>query len=261
MNETIRGMRLWSGVILFAYVGSHLINHALGLASIAVMDGGRAVFLAIWRNPIGTLALYGSLSIHVLLTLWSLYARRSLRMHRWEHAQLLFGLAIPPLLVQHILGTRVVNELFGIDSGYFYALLTYTQFSPKLGVQQVILFTIAWIHGCIGLHFWLRLKPWYPAARQWLYAAALLVPSFALFGLWHAAVELEVLLRAPGKRQELLAAIGLPNQAALDFYNRYLESAWTTMAILLAAVFLARFVRSRVLRRLGLCRSPCDWGH
>jgi len=254
MNETIRAMRLWSGVVLFAYVGSHLVNHSLGLASIAAMDGGRAVFLAAWRNPVGTLALYGALSIHILLTLWSLYARRSLRMHRWELAQLLLGLSIPPLLVQHILGTRVINELFGIDTGYLYALLSYTQFSPRLGAQQVALMIFAWIHGCIGLHFWLRLKPWYPAARQWFYAAALLVPSFALFGLWHASVELDVLLRAPGKLQELLAAIGLPNQAALDFYNAFVDSAWISMAVLLAAVFLARLVRSRILRRMGLVR-------
>lgn len=254
MNETIRGMRLCSGIVLFGYVASHLINHALGIVSLSVMDDGRAVFLAIWRNPIGTLALYGAITIHVLLALWSIYARRSLRMPRWELTQLLVGLAVPPLLAQHIMGTRVVNELFGIDTGYFYALLTYTQFSPRLGIQQIILLALAWTHGCIGFHFWLRLKPWYPAYKKWLYAGALLIPTFAVFGFWHAAVELDVLLRAPGKLQQILAAIGLPNDRALAFYNRALETAWTVMAALLVFVFIARAARSWVLRRRGFVR-------
>ncbi|MDH3233931.1 MAG: adenylate/guanylate cyclase domain-containing protein, partial [Alphaproteobacteria bacterium] len=246
--------RVWSGVVLFAYVASHLVNHALGMASISVMEDGRAVFLAIWRNPIGTIALYGALSVHVLLTLWSLYARRSLRMHRWEAAQLLLGLTIPPLLAQHIIGTRVVNELFSIDTGYFYTLLTFTQFSPRLGVQQIVLLALAWIHGCIGLHFWLRLKKWYPRTKKWLYAAALLIPTFSIFGFWHAAAELDVLLRAPGKLKEILTSIGLPNNQALAFYGQALEFAWALMAAMLATVFLARAVRSWVLRRLGLVR-------
>ncbi|HUT49211.1 MAG TPA: adenylate/guanylate cyclase domain-containing protein [Alphaproteobacteria bacterium] len=254
MNDSIRGMRLWSGVVLFAYVASHLVNHTLGLVSISVMEGGRAVFLAIWRNPVGTIALYGALSMHVILTLWALYARRSLRMHRWELTQLLLGLSIPPMLAQHIIGTRVVNELFGIDTGYFYTLLTFTQFSPWLGVQQIVLLALAWVHGCIGLHFWLRLKKWYPAAQMWLFAAALLIPTFAIFGFWHAAAELDVLLRAPGKLKEILTAIGLPNDRALVFYNRLLGFAWTLMAGMLAVVFVARAARSLVLRRRGLVR-------
>jgi adenylate cyclase len=254
MNETIRGLRLWSGVVLFGYVASHFINHSLGMVSLATMDAGRAVFLAIWRNPIGTLALYGALTTHITLALWALYARRSLRMHRWEMVQILVGVAFPPLLAQHIIGTRVVNELFGIDTGYIYALLSYTQFSPSLGVQQVILLVLAWIHGCIGLHFWLQLKRWYPAARKWFYAAALLLPTFAVFGFWHASVELDVLLRAPGKLQELLAAIGLPNNQAVAFYNRALTITWEVMAALLALVFVARAVRSWVVRRRGLVR-------
>ena len=261
MNETIRGMRLWSGVVLFGYVASHLINHALGIVSLSAMDDGRFVFLAIWRNPVGTLALYGALTIHIALTLWSLYARRSLRMHRWELVQMLVGLAIPPLLAQHILGTRVVNEFFGIDTGYLYALLSYTQFSPRLGIQQIILLALAWVHGCIGLHFWLRLKPWYAAHKTWLYAGALLVPMFAVFGFWHAAAELDVLLRTPGKLKEILTAIGLPNNQAVTFYNRALEISWATMAGLLVIVLIARSMRSWVLRRLGLVRVVYPGAH
>lgn len=39
----VRRIRLWSGLVLFAYVGTHLANHALGLVSLAAMEGGRVV--------------------------------------------------------------------------------------------------------------------------------------------------------------------------------------------------------------------------
>jgi adenylate cyclase len=76
----VRRIRLWSGLVLFAYVGTHLANHALGLVSLAAMEGGRVWFIALWRNPIGTVALYGAFVTHLGLVLWSLYLRRRLRM-------------------------------------------------------------------------------------------------------------------------------------------------------------------------------------
>ena len=72
-------VRLWSGLVLFAYLATHLANHALGLVSIEAMEYGRRIFLAVWRHPLGTLALYGALLAHVTVALRSLYRRRTLR--------------------------------------------------------------------------------------------------------------------------------------------------------------------------------------
>jgi len=85
-------------MVLFAYLTTHLANHALGLVSFAALEAGREWFLLLWRNPLGTVALYGALASHLALALWSLYQRRRLRMSLWEAIQLLLGLAIPPLL-------------------------------------------------------------------------------------------------------------------------------------------------------------------
>ncbi len=60
----IRRLRLISGLTLFVFLASHLINHALGLISLPVLEAGREVFLAIWRNLPATLWLYGALAIH-----------------------------------------------------------------------------------------------------------------------------------------------------------------------------------------------------
>src|SRR5262245_52174193 len=95
----VRPLRLWCGLILFAYLLTHFANHALGLVSLRAMEAGRIWFLALWRNPVGETALFGALLVHWLLALWLLYRRRTLRMPGWEALQILLGLAVPPLLV------------------------------------------------------------------------------------------------------------------------------------------------------------------
>ena len=48
-------MRLWSGLIIFVFVCTHLLNHSLGIISLDAAEAGRLVFLAVWGNPLGTL--------------------------------------------------------------------------------------------------------------------------------------------------------------------------------------------------------------
>src|SRR4029434_7883123 len=63
----------WSGMELFAYVTTHLANHALVLVSFTALEAGRGWFLLLWRNPLGTALLYGALASHLVLALWALY--------------------------------------------------------------------------------------------------------------------------------------------------------------------------------------------
>jgi len=157
-------MYLISGLVLFGYLLTHLVNHALGLVSLEALEAGRLAFLLLWRNPPMTLLLYGALTLHLSLAFWSLYRRRRLRMPAWEASQLVLGLAIPPLLVLHILGTRYAHEILGVEDSYAYVILAIFVFSPLMGVKQAAVLLIAWLHACVGLHFWLRIRPWYAAA-------------------------------------------------------------------------------------------------
>ena len=69
-------LRLASGLVLMAFACSHLLNHALGIHSLAAMEAGRAAFVAVWRSPPGTLLLYAALATHVALAVQKLWRRR-----------------------------------------------------------------------------------------------------------------------------------------------------------------------------------------
>src|SRR5262249_57982689 len=71
----IRRVRLGAAFVLLTYLILHFINHALGLISLDATEAGRRWFLVMWRNPIGTLALYGAITVHRGLALWLLYQR------------------------------------------------------------------------------------------------------------------------------------------------------------------------------------------
>ena len=216
----VRRARLVSGLVLFAYVTTHFLNHTLGLLSLDAAEDGRVWFLAFWRSGAGTAALYGALATHLLLALWSLYRRRSLRMPVWEAAQLALGLAIPPLLFEHVIGTRFLHEFAGVEDSYTYVALVIWDFYPAKGVQQILTLAIAWLHGCIGLHFWLRLKPGYRRAVPLAFAAALLLPVLASLGFVEAGRMASALAKQPGWLADAEAVIKFPNDAAIAAATR-----------------------------------------
>jgi adenylate cyclase len=242
-------LRLWSGCVLLVYVTLHLSNHALGLISLDAMEAGRAWFLALWRNPLGTALLYTSLLVHSLLALWSIYRRRTLRMPAWEATQVLLGLAIPPLLAGHIVGTRLAHEWYGQTDSYGRLVLSFWALHPGVGAKQSIMLTIAWLHGCIGLHFWLRLQRWYPRAVPVLFATALLLPVLALLGFASAGREVVVLARVPGEMARLLQQsprLGPLERARLD---RVESGLYSGFAAALGLTLVARAARRAYVRR------------
>ncbi|HEX9662363.1 MAG TPA: adenylate/guanylate cyclase domain-containing protein [Candidatus Binatia bacterium] len=190
----IRRTRIVTGLVLFTYLTTHLLNHSLGLISLDAMEAGREWFLALWRNPLSTALLYGSLLTHFILALYALYQRRHLRIPFWEALQLALGLCIPLLLATHFAGTRMAYEWYGIEDLYAKTVLTLWRQNPIIGLRQASLILIAWTHGCIGLYFWLRLRPWYPRYAAALYALALLMPVFALLGFVQAGREVDFLI-------------------------------------------------------------------
>jgi adenylate cyclase len=241
-------LRLATGLVLFAFLFTHFANHALGIVSLEAMEHGRRPFLGLWRNPFGTAVLYGSLAIHLGLSLWSLYRRRSLRMPAWEAAQLIVGLLIPPLLVIHIIGTRLAHAIYGTDDTYTYELLVIWVFQPASGLQQTAVLVVAWLHGCIGLHFWLRLKSWYARWLPFAYGGALLVPVVGLLGFVAGGREVARLAADEAWMERARTQIGFPDQAGVDLLYAIKDWFLIGFAVVLIGTLFARAARRWLIR-------------
>src|SRR6185503_2751235 len=175
-------LRLVSALVLLSFVLCHLAAHSTLLVSEAFASGVLVALMRPWRSGAGTVLLLGAFLVHYANALWSIYVRRSLRLKRWEWAQLVLGLFIPLLLALHIAATRISESALGTDSSYAYLLTLYWVVAPYLGIVQVAALATVWMHAMIGLHFWLRTRRGYPQWRSALGALALLIPTLALSG-------------------------------------------------------------------------------
>ncbi len=245
-------VRLVSGLILFAYVLTHNLNHALGIVSLKWLEAGRHIFLAFWRFPPVELALFTALFLHVVVALIALYRRRSLKMPFWEGAQLVLGLATPPLLLLHVLGTAYAHDRFDFNDSYAYVLLSLWVFLPGYGALQALAVVTTWIHGCIGLAYWLRLKPWYPRWRAYLFAGAIVLPVLALIGFADGGRAVAERLEEDGWFDQLKAHDNLPGAEAItEVYALQRVGLWICGGLLLG-VLLARVGRDWVGRRRAI---------
>jgi adenylate cyclase len=179
--------RLVSGLVLLTFVLCHFASHIFLLVSLPIADKTLDVLMWFWRSDAGTILLATAFTVHVSNALWSIYIRRYLRMPAWEIAQLALGLLIPPLIIIHVVGTKVSDQFLGTATNYPAVLAAHWLSPPWLGVPwlvalQFLALLAVWVHACIGLHFWLRIKRWYPAWLPMLGTLAVLIPALALAG-------------------------------------------------------------------------------
>jgi adenylate cyclase len=251
---SLRQIRLATGLVLYVYVTLHFANHTLGNISIGAMESGLAIQKLIWQSAPGAAILYIALLTHISLGFWALYARRRFHWTRLEATQLILGLSIPFLLTTHVIGTRVALSQFGLEKGYAQELVNFWVGSPLLGALQGVLLLIVWIHGCLGVHFWLRLKPFYPRAKDLLLAGAVLLPALALLGYYQGGQRAQVAIEDPAWRARTLSPehTGDSAQNAVLLNERIGTLAF--LAVTLAATLFARAFRQWRERRVGSIR-------
>ena len=234
-------LRFVSGLTLLFFVFTHFINHGLGIFDLKTQENARLLFNAFWRNPAVSIVFLAAIVLHISFVLQKTFLRPSFaKLSRGEWMQLVSGFLIPPVLFFHFTLNWVLVRLYGVDVPYTLALQT---FLPNLAMYIAIV-TLVWVHGCYGLHFYLRLKPGYARYKSVLHALMWFLPLFALAGSVAGAREVALLAENnPGAIESLEAKSYPPGldlmatmqNMALYFYPGY-------------ALFLLLFFSLRKLR-------------
>jgi adenylate cyclase len=233
-------LRLASGLIIFSFVCCHLINHIFGLISIEVMETARGYLLWVWHTLPGTVVFGGAAIVHISIAVRSIYIRRTLRLPAWEWAQIMLGLAIPPFLFKHVLGTRVLELTYGVKVNYPLVLAFQWVLDPVNAFIQITALILAWTHACIGLHFWLRTKVWYASVQAYLALAAIMIPTLAMAGYISAGNRLLAELEA-GTRSipQILSQAGVTPQTTAEL-QPILVAGYVVIGFILITPFILR---------------------
>jgi adenylate cyclase len=247
-----RQLRLVCGLVLFAYLISHFLNHALGNISLEALAWGLHYHLLFWQFLPVAIVFYTALLVHGGLGIWALYERRQFRWKAVEPLQLVLGLSIPMLAAAHVIATRLGHTLFGLDRFYPQVLHGYWATASNRIWLTLSVLIIAWIHGSIGLYFWLRMKTFFRRAAPFLLAAAVLVPTLALLGLYQSGRMVVEESADPEWRAANLAPdkVGTPAQA--DRLEKITGRFVIGYLGLLGLVLVARGVRTLRERRVGM---------
>jgi adenylate cyclase len=248
---SVRQIRLGCGLVLFAYLVSHFLNHALGNISMDALATGVYYHAGLWQFLPVAIVFYTAALVHTGLGFWALYERRQFRWKAIEPLQLVLGLSIPALVITHLAGVRLGQTLFGHEKLYPQVLFAYRIVWPyKIWLMYAVMI-IAWVHGCIGLYFWLRMKAFYQRAAPFLLAAAVLVPTLAMLGLYQAGRSVVDSDSVEWRAENLSSRqVGTPvEQAVLQNIEEYFLIGYLG---LLGLVLLARGARALNERRGGM---------
>ncbi|MGB1028070.1 MAG: adenylate/guanylate cyclase domain-containing protein, partial [Rhodospirillaceae bacterium] len=135
-------------------------------------------------------------------------------------------------------------KLLDVNFEHLETLYVISVVDPFEGVLLATGMLAAWIHGCIGLHHWLGLKPWY---RRWLWliaALAVLIPALSIAGTISATLDVIARdLANPAWMPERFERIGATAEIG-DILNRWTNATLLVLLVCTALPFVARFVRA-----------------
>mmetsp|Transcript_29252 Transcript_29252/g.56677 ORF Transcript_29252/g.56677 Transcript_29252/m.56677 type:complete len:566 (-) Transcript_29252:34-1731(-) len=237
-------IRIVSGLILMLYVTLHLLNIAAVLISPGFANAFQDVRLAVTRSDPGEVVVGVALVAHLVLAIYKIILRRSLRMSLTDAIQIVFGVTIPLILASHVIYTHVAADVLGVETRLGY--LTTLIWDTFDGWMQVVLMAITWIHGAIGLHMWLRMTTWWQRSMPWLLAVAVLIPTLATLGFVSAGRLLTEVLEDPETRAMAFEAWNFPDRDGFDVLavmdDRADQVMWVALGLLLVAVALRQLV-------------------
>jgi adenylate cyclase len=248
-GDLLQRLRLVSGLILFTFAATHFFNHALGLVSPEAMHALQGWRKAVTRSWPGSVLLLSAFLIHIALALYKISRRLTWKLPFWEAAQIVSGLSIPLFLITHVIFNRGAASLTGTDDSYAYEL---ANIWPGLALEHGALLLCVWVHGCIGMHYWLSLAPWYPQVRQILFALAVALPVAALAGFSVAGRQMAAQVAEPGAWERLQTVSRSPDEAAAARLRAWHDGLRHTFLLLLGTALMVPVVR--IVRRAAGAR-------
>ncbi len=216
----LRQVRLASGLVLFGYLVSHFLNHALGNISAEALARGLYLHTVFWQFPPITIVFYAACLVHAGLGIWALYQRREFGWKAIEPLQLILGLSIPFIIISHIVGVRVSQTLFGLEKLYPQQFYAFFVAKPSQIWQMLAILVVAWVHGCIGLYFWLRIKPFFKRAAPFLLVVAVLIPTLAMLGIYQGGRNVAAASTTAAWRTDNLSTRQVGTAAQQDTLDR-----------------------------------------
>lgn len=267
--ENAGGFAMWrrmslivSGSLLYLFITCHLVNLSLGMHSVRLMDDWRPLLTGPWTAPPLSGLLVLSLLAHFLLALLSICKRNTLRLGPYDMVQLLCGLIVVPLLAPHVTGVIAATAL-GAEPSYAFLLPYFWVDAPGQGLRQVLLLTVIWLHGSIGMFSWLRARETTRAALILFYPLVVAIPLLALLGYVEAGrhvIPVEMGGSGAGLAEVSAAYAAVvpvdPGRAAQIMANMALANR---VLILGALLSIAAAFGLRALRLRGLPRDRSLW--
>jgi adenylate cyclase len=143
---------------------------------------------------------------------------------------------------------RIAESVLDVNNNYKTVLIAQWVALPWLGIVQGIAVLAVWTHACVGIHFWLRTKPWYPDWRLLLFGFGLLLPTLSLAGFIAAGNEVLRAAKNPDYVRLSLQGTNFTEQKRVEVFRLARRGIAIHLA-LVAAAFAGRGVRSRLYRR------------
>jgi adenylate cyclase len=238
-----RNLRMASGLVLFTYIGAHLVNHALGLISLDAAEHGLEIAIEVWYSRPGTVLLYGAAATHFLLALWAVYDRRTFRLPPAELVRIALGFTLPMILIGHAANTRLAWELFELPSDYK-RVVSLLLVADSQG-WQLGLMAPGWLHGCLGLQFAFQRRAWFRRYRFLLFGVALLLPVLSALGFLAMGKELSTNNEVLATAREFLSDAHTEQREGI---TRWRDGILSAYLLIIAAAFAARAIRNVVER-------------
>ena len=219
LNSIARKLRIFSGLILFVYACTHLLNHSVNILSIPAGDYIKETYFHfLWKNPIGTVLLYGSFLTHIPLGFYDLMKRKSFKISGKEWIQIIFPILGFFFILHHVSSAFITTRIFDKKITYEFGFSDMIFGESSGGIIGTAIFVsvfviFIWVHGVMGINTLLRYNiRSYQKYVKYFYTIYIGIPVLGIFGFWSGLKEQSLLSYAKSLQGDKNFLISIINE-------------------------------------------------